>query len=117
MEINDKTKINDIVFHYLKTSSYRTYHVDGIFGGLTPRGSLYVELFVERKPTPTMVKHKISGSGEIGEEILREGKRGFIREIESGLIMDINMAKTFHKWLGSKIDEYDKFFKGQTKND
>lgn len=117
MENNNKKKIADIDFHYLKTNSYRTYHVDGIFGGLTSRGNLYAELFLERNATPKMVKHKVKETGELGDEILREGKKGFIRQIECGLMMDINTAKTFHTWLGDKINDFDKYFKEQIKDD
>lgn len=115
--MEDTKKITDIDFHYLKTNSYRTYHADGIFGGFTPRGFLYIETFLERSPTPTMTKYKMSDSGEVGDEILREGKSGVIREIECGLIMDINAAKSFHKWLDERIKEYDVLFKGKIKND
>jgi len=110
-------KISDMEVHYLKTGSYRTYHVDGIFGGLSPRGILYVEPFVERAPTPTMIKHEITADGRLGEEILRQGKSGVIREIECGLIMDFNTAKTLHKWLGEKISMYDEKKEKETEND
>ena len=109
----ETTNFPDIDFHYLKTSSYRTYHVDGIFGGLTPQGNLYAEIFLERKPTPTMIRQKVKETGELGDEVLREGKSGFIREIECGLIMNIDSAKDFHKWLGDRIAEFDKIFKGK----
>ena len=37
-----KNKLSkDIQIHYIKTSSYRTYHVDGAYGGLTPNGNIY----------------------------------------------------------------------------
>jgi hypothetical protein len=117
MKPEKKPAIKDIDFHYIKTPCYRTYHVDGIFGGLTPRGNLYVELFVERKPTPNMVKHAVKDSGEVGEELFREGKSGFVREIECGLSMDIQTAKSLQKWLESKISEFEEFFPRKIKDD
>lgn len=108
MEKEKDTKLEEIDFHYLKTHSYRTYHVDGIFGGLTPRGNLYMELFVERGPTPTLIRNKLTKSGKVGDEVIREGKTGFIREIECGLMMDIETAKVIRGWLNTKIEDFEK---------
>jgi hypothetical protein len=111
MTPDEKTKITEIDFHYLKTSSYRSYYFNGIFGGLTPNGSIYMELFLERRPTPIKVKHKIKETGEIGDEIEKDTKKGIIREIECGLIMDINTATRLRDWIDGKIEEYEKIFK------
>lgn len=117
MENEKKTKLTEIDFHYLKTNSYRSIHVDGVFGGLTPRGNLYLELFLERKPTPRKVKHLVKDSGIVGDEIEREGKAGFIREIECGLIMDIVTAKKLREWIDNKINEFEEIFPGENKKD
>ncbi|MEE9260069.1 MAG: hypothetical protein V3U40_03025, partial [Candidatus Scalindua sediminis] len=91
-----------ITINYLKTNNYRTYHVDGIFGGITPDTKLYVELFVQRSVTPKVVEHEITEKGTLGKEISRTGKKGIIREIESGLIMDMKVAKIFRDWISKK---------------
>lgn len=117
MDPTKTSKITDIDFHYLKMSSYRTYHVDGFFGGLTPPGFIYIDLFLERLPTPTMVKQKVNETGELGEEIIREGKLGVIREIECGLVMNITAAKALRGWLDQRIGEFETLFGGQKKND
>ena len=97
--------------HYLKTKNYRTYHVDGIYGGLTPAGNIYMELFVQRSVTPKVCVHEITQDGILGKEILdkREGKECIIREIESGLIMNLEVAKILRNWIDDKIDKYEKF--------
>lgn len=94
-----------IDIHYLKTNNYRTYHIDGIFGGLTGYNKLYIELFIERGATPQITQHEITPEGMIGKEINRAGKKGIIREIEAGLIMDISTAKIIRDWLDEKIIE------------
>ncbi len=94
--------------HYLKTSSYRSYHVDGMFGGPTSLGKLYIELFLERSVTPQIIQYKVTSEGTLGEEVHRIGKEGIIREIEAGLIMDIAIAKAFRDWLNEKIELYEK---------
>lgn len=106
-----KSSLEKVEVHYLKTSNYRTFHVDGIFGGLTPIGKVYIELFIQRSVTPQIIQHEINEDGTLGKEIMREGKKGIIREIESGLIMDIEVAKVLRTWLDEKIKEFEKFEK------
>jgi len=103
---NGGEKGDEMDFHYLKMSSYHSYHVDGVFGGLAPNGNLYMELFIERLPTPQIVKHKITG-GVLGDEISRTGKSGIIREIEAGLVLDMRIARTLRDWLDTRIKESD----------
>ena len=95
----------ELEFHYLKTNNYRTFHVDGAFGGLTPKGDIYMTTFVERAVTPQKVLLKLNQDGTLGEELRREGKEGIIREIEAGLILDIKTAEVIRDWLANKIDE------------
>lgn len=97
-----KTK-PEIELHYLKTNSYRSFHVDGVFGGITPRGNIYMELFLERSPTPKKTIHKLNDDGLLGKEVSREGKTGLIREIEAGLVLDLATAEIVNDWLAKKI--------------
>ncbi len=108
----EKKSLPEIIdIHYLKTNSYRSYHVDGIFGGPTAHGKLYIELFLERSATPQIIQHKVTPEGKLGDEVNRIGKQGIIREIEAGLIMDIKMAKVFSDWLNEKIKVYEELTK------
>lgn len=102
-----KELMKQIDVHYLKTSNYRTYHVDGMFGGVTPSGKIYVELFTHRAVTPQIIRYSITAEGMLGEEIEREGKEGIVREIETGIVMDIDVAKVFRTWLDEKIKNFE----------
>lgn len=106
-----KSLSNKMTVNYLKIKNYRTYHVDGIFGGLTPTGNLYIELFVQRSVTPQTAEHEITKDGILGKEIpgTRTGKKGLIREIESGLVMNIEVAKILRNWIDDKLNQYDKY--------
>ena len=108
-----ETLPDEITIHYLKMKNYRTYHVDGIFGGVTPSGDIYIEPFVQRPVTPRTVAYGITENGTIGDEIpdKRTGKAGIIREVESGLVMNIEVAKVLRDWIDRKIVEYEKFIK------
>jgi len=101
--------------HYIKTDGYRTYYFDGVFGGLTPNGKLYIELFLQRQPTPQIIQHQIEATGKLGKELKRIGKTGMVREIEAGLMIDIETAKILKDWLEEKIRKHDEqIVKGDT---
>jgi len=103
--------MKEITLHYLKTSNYRSFHVDGVFGGPTPKGNIYMEFFIERAVTPQKILHEVTEKGLLGKELSREGKIGIIREVEAGAIMDIATAELLRDWLDSKI----RSLKGQLK--
>ena len=108
-------KPNKITFNYIKTPSYRTYHVDGFYGGLTAKGNLYVELFVERAVTPQKEIYEIKGNALMPNP-KREGKEGVVREIEAGMIMDYPTMLIFKKWLDEKINQHQSIIQNPTKN-
>lgn len=108
--MNEKVP-KEIQFHYKKTDSYRAYHCDGAYGGITPTGKIYMEVFVERNPTPTSITAKVLPDGAIGPEVKREGKTGIIRQVECGLVLDIQTAKSLRDWLNDKIEKFEQITK------
>ncbi len=74
---------------------------------MTPRGKIYCELFIDRNPTPKTAVHELTEDGYLsGIPIKKTGKGGVIREVECGIIFDIDTATTFKEWLESKIKQY-----------
>jgi len=106
-------KVVDV--NYVKTGSYRTYHVDGMFGGPTAHGKIYIELFIERAVTPQVIQFEVTQEGTLGKEVSRTGKKGIVREIEAGLIMDVAAAKSFGNWLNEKVKQWGKIQLGEKK--
>ena len=103
MSENEKPK--SLKFQYLKADSYITYHVDGVFGGVTPKGMVHMDVFTEKFPTPSCISHELSEDGKLGGEIDRVVRDGIIRELQAGLVMDLNTARQFRDWLSAKIEE------------
>jgi hypothetical protein len=97
-------------FDFIKSPSFHVVHADGIFGGLTPRGNLFLSFYSERFPIPTTTVHELKPSGELGDEIRseREGRKGIVREVEVGVECDLEVAKAFLEWLKQKIEEAEK---------
>lgn len=102
-----KNNPKEITLNYIKTPSYRTYHVDGTFGSLTPRGNLYCEFYIDRNVTPQTAVHELSKNGILsGTPKKTTGKKGFVREIECGIIMNMETAYNLKIWLDDKIKTY-----------
>jgi len=93
--------------HYIKSNAFRVVHADGVIGGPTPNGHLHASFYSERLPIPTVTVQTLrdvgGGRAVLGDETLREGKDGMIREVEVGVTMTLELAKKLHAWLGNHI--------------
>ena len=94
----------EIEFHFIKGNFFRVIHIDGAYGGVTPRAEIHMCVYNERGAIPTKTVHKVSKDG-FGDEIRaqRKGKSGFIREMECDLVMTVSTAEALQAWLGEKI--------------
>lgn len=101
-------KVPDRVeFHYIKSPFFRSVHVDGVIGGITPRGLIHMAVFSERPAIPTKSVLEVLPSGQLGDEVreLREGKDGFAREMEMDLFMGLDTARQIVLWFQQRIGE------------
>ena len=94
-----------VVFHYIKSKSFRVIHADGAIGGITPRMSLHIALFSERPAIPQKIVNAINPDGSLGEEIVEERvtREGFVREVEVEVLMNLEAAKAFLGWLQGHV--------------
>jgi|CryGeyStandDraft_13_1057135.scaffolds.fasta_scaffold05214_2 hypothetical protein len=107
--MTDKTKPKpEVHFIYRKSPSFRNYHVDGIYGGITGRGFLQLDFFVEKHPLPDEETYSIDQKGLSLEN--KKSSTSVIREVEGGLVMDYNMMKSLKAWLDDKINTFENNF-------
>jgi hypothetical protein len=71
-------------------------------GGFTPHGQLYMDIFIERFPTPTSVECSMKDGGQLIESS-RKSENGILRDVQCGIIMDIGAAMRIHQWLSEKL--------------
>ena len=112
MQKKNTKKRDKINIHYLKNPLYRSIHVDGLIGGLTPRGKISISFYAERLAIPKCEEYKLNETGQVGvlDKVSDDSKDGIVREVEFEAYFDINTIKDFKKWLEIKIDEYEKHF-------
>lgn len=101
-------KKNELKFKYIFDQSYNPVYTNGAHGGVTPRGELIVNFYLERQPLPNALSHEISANGSIGQETGVEPAdlhRSFVRHISSGVVLNRQTAIEIHTWLGEKLKE------------
>ena len=100
-------KQDDVTFHYLKGPDFRTIHVDGAIGGLTPSGHLHIAFYAERAPIPQTIRQAVNSDGSLGVELDRESKSGVVRQMETDIIVNEATAKNIKVWLDQKLEEFE----------
>ncbi len=102
-----ETNTKQINFRYIKSNHFRVVHADGVWGGLTPQLNLFLAAYNERQPIPDQVSHIITDEGNLGEEIIdnRVVSEAIIRELDTGIIMSLPVAKALATWLTKLIDQ------------
>jgi len=98
----ETTPPSSIKIHYHKANFFRVVHVDGVFGGITPSRNIFVSLYNQRTPLPTLVEQRFSADGTLGEEISREGKTGVFREMEVGIVLTAPVAREIARFLNEQ---------------
>lgn len=109
MAEDEKTNLTQIPIYYERSRHYRTIHVDGAQAGITARAAIQFMLFVETKPTPEYVLHKITPEGTLGDEIERIEKKGVIREAQMNVIMDEATTIQFIELLQRVLKQLESF--------
>jgi hypothetical protein len=97
----------DLTFHFQKSTFFRTIHVDGAFGGVTPQGKISISFYSERFPIPQSTTHTLVGT-KLSPEKHRETKNGIIREVEVNCTMDVANLEALVEFLEGKLKELKK---------
>lgn len=100
-EEEGKSTVN---FDYIKSPQHRVVHADGVWGGVTPRGLISMSFWNTRGPIPRRIVQEVGPGGELGKEVSRESRDAIVREVDVGVILDLEVARSLAKWLEDKIE-------------
>lgn len=78
-------------------SDYKMITANGAFGGITPKGEIFIEFFIE-KPRFSHVLLETDDSGNVIQEKFEENVE-IIRELQLGLLLRADVAEAFAKVL------------------
>lgn len=114
-----ETKKNPTIdIKFEKAPTYRVYYVDGAWGGLSPRGKVNVDFFVDKMDLPEKVKYTTRTDGKLGEIKERiPNDVDYVREMQFGIMLDIPVAEALKDWLEKKIKEHHLVFDNKNKTE
>ncbi len=97
-------------FEYKYPENYNPVYVNGAHGGISHKGELTINFFLEKVPLPDSVTHEINKNLTLGKEIKRQSKERniLIRHVAFGIILNLDDAKSIHQWLGKTIEKLEK---------
>src|SRR4051812_49283616 len=109
---------DSIKFVYEYADGYRLYPANGMVGGLTPKGDLRVDFYVEAFAIPASVTQAIKPNGELGAELRREpegdGNTAVVkRHIQLAVLIPGSQIDSFAVFLAQKAIELKGLMKGQ----
>ena len=98
----------EIAFKYIFNYTYNPVYVNGAHGGISPRGELVMNFYLERPPLPEEIRHEINQNGTIGDVIAEEPHNlgsSMVRFIDNGVILNYESARNIHYWIGERLKE------------
>lgn len=98
----------ELKFKYIFDYGYNPVYANGAHGGVSPRGELVMNFYMERMALPESITHEINPNGTIGSETAAEPAdlaHSMVRFIEAGVVMNYQNARELHLWLGERIKE------------
>jgi len=96
----------EVRFKYIFPDDYNPVYVNGAYGGAGPRGELAINFYLERAPVPYTEFRDVSPQGVVDPKFTLEPNdlgNIVIRYISSGVIMNLDTAKSVYTWLGEHI--------------
>lgn len=113
--MSPESQTRRINFVFKEPSDYQKHYVNGVYGGVTPRGDIHCHFFFEYPVLPEKQLFAVSPEGELGALLLTEIEGGvaidpnvpldeavLTRDLKVGLIMKPDQAESIATWLLEK---------------
>jgi hypothetical protein len=107
-----KAKTPDTVkFKYIFPDDYNPVYANGAYGGITTKGEMVINFFLERTGLPYFETFELKEGGEIGDMIGRDPERmppNIVRFVSTGVVLNYESAKTIRDWLDRHLAQLEK---------
>jgi hypothetical protein len=107
-----------ITFKYIFKYDYNPVYVNGAHGGVSPRGEIVANFYLERQPLPNEITHAINSDGSISADVVgvepENLESTIIRYVSNGVVLNLQNAKALHSWLGDKVAELEQMMTPRT---
>jgi len=89
---------------YIKSNFSHVSHADGVFGGPTPNGLLYMAFFSQHAKLPDTTQYAVDAAAKTFTAVSQPNREAeLVREVEGEVIMSVELARSLRTWLDEKI--------------
>lgn len=100
--------LDEVTFQYKVSDNYAVYSADGAHGGLNAKGDIIINFFSERQPIPRREKYKVEKDGSLNPQPIEvEATTDIIRNVNFGVALKPDVARSVANWLLEKASELD----------
>jgi hypothetical protein len=99
---------SEIQFFFELDRDYRSIACNGAWGGITPRGDIHVDFFIEKQGVPESVTQRVAEDGTLGAISEMKPEKRIVRRLQVGILMTAEEAKNLVKFLSDKIEQLEK---------
>jgi len=89
---------------YIKSNLWRVIYAEGVWGCVTGSRNIHMAFWNSRDAIPRQITYEFDDEGEV-EEVARDVRADQIRELDVGVLMSVEAAKSFREWLDEMIKE------------
>ena len=94
-----------IEFVFKRDEGYRLIPVNGIWGGVTPRGDVKADLFHEAQSQPEAITHEPTPEGGLRDVKRTPPVNVFQRTLFAGMVLSPEQAESIGLWFQQKARE------------
>jgi len=95
-----------IKFFFEYDPAYRLIGANGVWGGITPRGDVRLDFFVEAQGIPKEVVNLITPEGSLGPELSRSPAQRIVRRIQVGVLLSLEQAESTADFIKSRVADF-----------
>jgi hypothetical protein len=102
-----------VKFHFETDPDYRIVAANGIWSGITPRGDMQLDFFVESIGAPSQVVNLVTPEGNLGNELSRSPEPRIVRRMQIGILLSLEQADNIADFIKNQIAQFRKQREGK----
>lgn len=113
----NQDKPNTISIKYIFDPNYNPVYINGAYGGISPKGEIIANFFLERMALPYEIFHKVNSNGSLGEAVGCDPddlERSMVRYVSNGIVLNKKAAYDVIAWLTAMVEQLEKAEQAQT---
>lgn len=98
----------NVTLKYKIPDDHILYYTSSVFGGFNQSGMMEMNFFHDTPAMPDSSILDVDEKGMVINDKMIFGDHQVVRRIQTGIVMGMNECKSFHSWLGSQIEAWEK---------